>query len=47
MKEVDVYLQFYEPQAFHCDSLLGFVEINGSYDDGFDLLPVNLQKNSH
>lgn len=42
-KAVDVYLQCYEPQAFNCYSMIGFVKINGKHDDGFDLLPQSLQ----
>ena len=43
-KACDVYLQCVESQSFNFYSTIGFVQINRTYDDGFELLPKHLQR---
>ena len=40
---VEVYLQSHDVPAFKFYSKIGFTQLNGTYDDGFELLPEYLQ----
>ncbi|KAI2490595.1 hypothetical protein MHU86_23969 [Fragilaria crotonensis] len=42
-KTVEIFLQSYEPSAFHFYTMLGFKQINDHFDDGFSMLPRHVR----
>lgn len=42
-KTLEIFLQSYEPSAFHFYTMLGFKQINDHFDDGFSMLPRHVR----